>query len=80
MATTTLALEDLILSSRSLSLEEKQELLKRLDMLDPEKQEKLRSVLEREFEEFQKFDRLQLSAIQGFTQNLQNITAGLAAA
>lgn len=77
MATTALALEDLILSSRSLSLEEKQELLKRLDILESEKKEKLRAVLEHEFEEFQKFDRLQLSAIQDFTQSLQSITANI---
>lgn len=80
MATTALALEDLILSSRSLSLEEKQELLKRLDTLEPEKKAKLQAVLEHEFEEFQKFDRLQLSAIKDFTQSLQSITAGLAVA
>lgn len=72
-----LQLEDLILFSRSLALEEKQELLKRVDTLEPEKIAKLREILEKEFNSFQKFDELALKAVQGFTNNLKLITAEL---
>lgn len=77
MAQVQLQLEDLILFSRSLALEEKQELLKRIDTLESEKIAKLREILEKEFNSFQKFDELALKAVQGFTNNLKLITAEL---
>ncbi len=77
MAQIQLQLEDLILFSRSLALEEKQELLKRVDRLEPEKIAKLREILEKEFNSFQKLDDLALQAVQGFTNNLKLITAEL---
>lgn len=72
-----LALEDLILSSRSLALEEKQELLKLLDTYAPEKKAKLREILEREFQSFQKLDELALSAVQQFTSTLKTVTENI---
>lgn len=79
MATTQahLQIEDLILFSRSLALEEKQELLKRIDTLEPAKIAKLREILEKEFNSFQKLDDMALQAVQGFTNNLKLITAEL---
>lgn len=74
MATAELTLEDLILSSRSLALEEKQELLKRLDTVDPAKKVKMREILEREFQSFQKLDEIALSAVQQFTVSLKTVT------
>ncbi len=74
MAAQELTLEDLILSSRSIALEEKQELLKLLDTFSPEKKAKMREILEREFQSFQKLDRLALSAIQQFTATLKTVT------
>ena len=66
-----LDLEDLILSSRLLSLEEKQEILKKMDSMEMEKKNKLRELLEREFNSFQKMDELGLTAIQNFIKILQ---------
>ncbi|MBI2638180.1 hypothetical protein HYW83_01180 [Candidatus Peregrinibacteria bacterium] len=77
MAQTQLQLEDLILFSRSLTLEEKQELLKRVDTLEPEKIAKLREILEKEFNSFQRLDDLALTAVRGFADNLKLITAEL---
>ncbi|GEM_PF-6428212 len=77
MAQAQLQIEDLILFSRSLALEEKQELLKRIDTLPPEKVIKLREILEKEFNSFQKLDDLAVQAIQGFTNNLKLITQAL---
>lgn len=74
MAIQELTLEDLILSSRSLTLEEKQELLKRLDTVEPAKRVKMREILEREFQSFQKLDELALGAIQQFTVSLKTVT------
>ncbi|MEK7524368.1 MAG: hypothetical protein AAB588_05070 [Patescibacteria group bacterium] len=76
-STTGLQLEDLILSSRSLTLEEKQDLLKRLDTLDEDKKTKLREVLERELQSFQKMDQIALRALQEFTQDLRPLTQAL---
>lgn len=72
-----LQIEDLILFSRSLTLEEKQELLKKIDTLAPEKVVKLREILEKEFNSFQKLDDLATQAIQGFTNHLKLITEAL---
>lgn len=74
-----LSLEDLILSSRSIALEEKQDLLKRLDMIAPEKKIAMREILEKEFNSFQKLDELALSAIQKFTVSLKPITETITA-
>lgn len=77
MATQELTLEDLILSSRSLALEEKQELLKRLDTVDPAKKVKMREILEHEFLSFQKLDEIALSAVQQFTVSLKTVTENI---
>jgi hypothetical protein len=74
MQNTNLSLEDLILSSRSLTIEEKQDLLKKLDTIPADKKEKMREILTREFESFQKIDAMELSAIKNFTEHLKNIT------
>lgn len=79
MTTDELTLEDLILSSRSLALEEKQELLKLLDTFSPEKKAKMREILEREFQSFRKLDQLALSAIQQFTVTLKTVTETITA-
>lgn len=79
MATQELTLEDLILSSRSLALEEKQELLKRLDTIDPTKRAKMREILEKEFNSFQKLDEIALSAVQQFTVSLKTVTETITA-
>lgn len=79
MATAELTLEDLILSSRSLALEEKQELLKRLDTVDPATKTKMREILEHEFNSFQKLDELALSAVQKFTVTLKTVTETITA-
>lgn len=77
MAAYELTLEDLILSSRSLALEEKQELLKLLDTFPAEKKAKMREILDREFQSFQKLDQLALSAVQQFTVSLKTVTETL---
>lgn len=77
MTTTELTLEDLILSSRSLALEEKQELLKLLDTFSAEKKANMREILEREFQSFQKLDELALSAVQQFTSTLKTVTGNI---
>lgn len=71
-------LEDLILSSRSLALEEKQEILKLLDTYDEAKKTKLRAILEKEFNSFQRLDEMALSAIQQFTVHLKTVTEAVA--
>lgn len=76
--TTTLTLEDLILSSRSLMLEEKQELLKRLDTINAEKKARLHQILEEEFNSFRRLDQVALSAISQFTSTLKTVTANIA--
>lgn len=76
-SSTGLQLEDLILSSRSLNLEEKQDLLKRLDTLDEDKKTKLREILERELQSFQKMDQMALAAIQQFAQSLKPLAEAL---
>lgn len=74
-----LAIEDLILSSRSLTLEEKQDLLKRLDLVPAEKKSKLREILAQEFESFQKLDAMALAAVRQFTQTLKPLAETVAA-
>lgn len=56
-------------------LEEKQDLLKKLDTIPADKKEKLKEVLAQEFESFQKLDDMALHAIKSFTQSLQLIKA-----
>lgn len=73
MTSAKLPLEDLILSSRSLTIEEKQNLLKQLDTLEKDKKVKLQQILEEEYLSLQKMDQLTLTAIQQFTQTLQTI-------
>lgn len=77
MAQSQLQLEDLILFSRSLALEEKQELLKRLDTFTPEKKVRIREVLEKEFNTFQKLDDMAVAAVQTFTQTLKPVTENI---
>ena len=72
-------LEDLVLSSRSLTLEEKQEILKLLDTYDEAKKTKLRGILEKEFNSFQRLDEMALAAIQQFTAHLKTVTETVAA-
>lgn len=75
MTNSQLQLEDLILSSRSLTLEEKQELLKRLDSIAPEKKVEIKEILERERSSFKRIDEMALAAIRQFTQDLKLVTA-----
>mgnify|MGYP001591089283 CR=1 FL=1 len=77
MAQAQLQIEDLILFSRSLTIEEKQELLKKLDTYEPQKKTQIREVLEKEFETFKKLDAMELSAIQMFTQTLKPVTESI---
>lgn len=72
-----LTLEDLILSSRALSVEEKQELIKKIDTLPQDKREKIREALKKEFVSFKRFNELQNAAIKEFTQDLQNISSSI---
>jgi len=74
---TNLHLEDLILRSRALALEEKQELLKKLDTIPEDKKEQMRVVLAKESEEFEKMDKKAMFAIQQFTQTLKTVTEHL---
>lgn len=77
MAQAQLQLEDLILFSRSLTLEEKQELLKRIDTFPEEKKVQIREVLEKEFQAFQKLNDMAIAAVQTFTQTLKPVTENI---
>ena len=73
MLASQLLFEDLVLASRSLALEEKQELLKRLDTLPEDKKTKLRAILEHEFDTFVRLDALAFEAVSEFAQSLQTV-------
>lgn len=66
----SLLLEDLILASRSLALEEKQDLLKHLDKLPEPRRTRLRKILEKEFASFEKIEELTMNAVTKFTQDI----------
>lgn len=66
----SLLLEDLILASRSLALEEKQDLLKHLDKLPEPRRTRLREILEKEYDALQKIEEQATNAVTKFTQDI----------
>lgn len=75
MTNAQLSIEDLILFSRSISLEEKQAILKNLSTMPEDKKTHIKGILQREFDAFQRLDDLALHTIQDLTQGLQTITS-----
>lgn len=73
MPTSSYKLEDLILNSRSFSLEQKQQLLRELPAFSTEQKEKLIKVFEEESVAFRKIDQEQIDAIGSFANVLKNL-------
>lgn len=77
MANVALSLTDLILFSRSVTLEEKQEILKNLNSYPEDKKKRLYEILQGEFDTFQKLNDMALNTIKELTISLQTITSSI---
>jgi ribosome recycling factor len=77
MANVALSLTDLILFSRSITLEEKQEILKNLNSYPEDKKKQLYEVFQEEFDKFQKLNDAALHTIQELTISLQKTTSSI---
>ena len=69
-----LSLADLVMRSRSLSVGEKQEFLKKIHAMPKEEKAKMYEILNKEYLTFQELDKQEAIAINVFTETLKILT------